>query len=71
MDFLEKYLRSLTLDLEMIWQNSRSLGSATDIFTGVFPGLYLPPHGFCFDCGDSPIMVGYGKCIVNLCYLIG
>ncbi len=27
-----------TSNLEMIWRGSRSLGSETEIFTGVFPG---------------------------------
>ena len=59
MDYLEKYIRGISKEMEMIWQNSRSLGSATDIFTGVLNGLYLPPKGFCFDdpCNDPPIMV--------------
>ncbi|XP_019848841.1 PREDICTED: lysosomal alpha-mannosidase-like [Amphimedon queenslandica] len=58
MDYLEKYIRGITREMEMIWQNSPSLGPATDIFTGILNGLYLPPKGFCFDdpCNDPSIM---------------
>ena len=68
LDFIEKYVRYYTSELEMIWQNSLSLGRSTDIFTGILYPHYNSPIGFCFDklCSDPPIMVIY-KCIHTYC----
>ena len=43
--------------MELKWQGSRSLGKASEIFTGILYNGYGPPSSFCFDilCGDPPI----------------
>uniref|UniRef100_A0A1X7VJH7 Alpha-mannosidase n=1 Tax=Amphimedon queenslandica TaxID=400682 RepID=A0A1X7VJH7_AMPQE len=56
-DFVEKYVRYYTSELEMMWQNSHSLGHSMDLFTSILYPHYIPPPDFCFDelCTDSPI----------------
>ena len=58
-DFVEKYVHYCTSELEMVWQNSHSLGHSMDLFTGILYPHYIPPPGFCFDklCSNSPIEV--------------
>lgn len=36
-------------------------GDQASLFTGVLYGGYGPPGGFCFQCGDPPIMVNCMK----------
>ena len=58
-DYDDKALRLNKSEMEIIWQGSQSLSSASDIFTGVLYNHYDPPTGFCFDikCEDPPIQV--------------
>ena len=58
-DYGDKDHRLAYKRLEMVWRGSESLGSSTEIFTGVLFNGYGPPRGFCFDqgCHDQPIMV--------------
>ena len=58
-DYADKALRLNESEMEIIWQGSQSLSSASDIFTGVLYNHYDPPTGFCFDikCEDPPIQV--------------
>ena len=76
-DYADKALRLNKSEMEIIWQGSQSLGSASDIFTGVLYNHYDPPTGFCFDikCDNPPIQVmSTLLCNVALvqcfCYLI-
>ena len=59
-DYADKNQRLKDNTMEMVWRPSRSLGNASDLFTGVFLFHYGPPPGFCFDikCADPPIQVG-------------
>ena len=43
----QKRLQEKTM--EMVWRGSKSLGTQTEIFTGVLFEGYGPPEGFCFD----------------------
>ena len=45
--------------MEMVWRPSRSLGSASDLFTGILYRGYSPPPDFCFDvkCSVPPMQV--------------
>ena len=58
-DYGDKNWRLDSKKLEMVWRGSHSLGSSTEIFSGVLYEGYGPPKGFCFDekCHDQPIMV--------------
>ena len=58
-DYDDKKHRLQSKRMEMVWRGSESLGSSTDLFTGVLYNVYGPPRGFCFDraCADQPIMV--------------
>jgi len=44
------------------------VGDQASLFTGVLFDGYGPPGGFCFQCGDTPIMVNSKK-IISLFYL--
>jgi len=61
LDYADYAKRKQDRTSEMVWRGSESLGSSTDLFTGVLYNLYSPPSGFCFDsrtrCTDQPIMV--------------
>ena len=61
LDYADDAKRKQYKTREMVWRGSESLGSSTDLFTGVLYHLYSPPNGFCFDsrtrCIDQPIMV--------------
>lgn len=46
--FQDRRQRLSTKDMEFMWQASPSAPNST-VFTGVFPGGYGPPPGFCFD----------------------
>ena len=63
-DYDDKKHRLQSKRMEMVWRGSNSLGSSTDLFTGVLYSGYGPPGGFCFDraCADQPIMVRSEKC---------
>lgn len=51
-DYQDRAKRISTKTLEVIWQASRSLGSSSQIFTGIFPVHYEPPGGFTFEIND-------------------
>ncbi|XP_065912002.1 lysosomal alpha-mannosidase-like isoform X1 [Dysidea avara] len=57
-DYDDKKHRLQSKRMEMVWRGSDSLGSSTDLFTGVLYNGYGFPGGFCFDqaCADQPIM---------------
>ena len=58
-DYDDKNQRLKDNTMEMVWRPSRSLGNASDLFTGLFLFHYGPPPGMCFDikCTDPPIQV--------------
>ena len=58
-DYDDKNQRLKDNTMEMVWRPSRSLGNASDLFTGVMLFHYGPPPGMCFDikCADPPIQV--------------
>lgn len=47
-DWQDRRQRLSTRDMEFMWQASPSAPNSS-VFTGVFPGGYGPPGGFCFD----------------------
>ncbi|KAL5717332.1 alpha-mannosidase [Ranunculus cassubicifolius] len=51
-DYQDRAKRKSEKTLEVVWQGSRSLGSTSQIFTGIFPRHYDPPDGFVFDIND-------------------
>ncbi|KAK7360609.1 hypothetical protein VNO77_02616 [Canavalia gladiata] len=51
-DYQDRAKRLKDKTLEVIWQGSRSLGSSSQIFTGIFPRHYDPPDGFTFEIND-------------------
>ncbi|KAL4396741.1 hypothetical protein AHAS_Ahas01G0122200 [Arachis hypogaea] len=51
-DYQDRAKRLKEKMLEVIWQGSRSLGSSSQIFTGIFPRHYDPPDGFTFEIND-------------------
>ncbi|KMT06844.1 hypothetical protein BVRB_6g151860 [Beta vulgaris subsp. vulgaris] len=51
-DFQDRAKRKDEKTLEVIWRGSRSLGSTSQIFTGIFPVHYNPPDGFQFEVND-------------------
>ncbi|KAJ4833502.1 hypothetical protein Tsubulata_007999 [Turnera subulata] len=51
-DYQDRAKRLKEKKLEVIWQGSKSLGSASQIFTGIFPKHYDPPEGFTFEIND-------------------
>ena len=61
-DYDDKNQRLKDNTMEMVWRPSRSLGNASDLFTGILLFHYGPPPGFCFDslCSDPPIQVRGG-----------
>ncbi|KAJ9562484.1 hypothetical protein OSB04_007644 [Centaurea solstitialis] len=52
MDYQDRAKRKNEKTLEVVWQGSRSLGSSSQIFTGIFPRHYDPPDGFTFEIND-------------------
>ncbi|CAK8542739.1 unnamed protein product [Lathyrus sativus] len=56
-DYQDRAKRLKEKTLEIVWQGSKSLGSSSQIFTGIFPRHYDPPDGFTFEVHDvsSPI----------------
>ncbi|XAR52060.1 Alpha-mannosidase [Bertholletia excelsa] len=51
-DYQDRAKRKEEKTLEVIWQGSKSLGSSSQIFTGIFPRHYDPPDGFTFEIND-------------------
>uniref|UniRef100_A0A5B7A988 Alpha-mannosidase n=1 Tax=Davidia involucrata TaxID=16924 RepID=A0A5B7A988_DAVIN len=51
-DYQDRAKRKDEKTLEVVWQGSKSLGSSSQIFTGVFPRHYDPPDGFTFEIND-------------------
>ncbi|XP_050232391.1 alpha-mannosidase At3g26720 isoform X2 [Mercurialis annua] len=51
-DYQDRAKRLKEKSLEVIWQGSKSLGSSSQIFTGIFPRHYDPPDGFVFEIFD-------------------
>ncbi|GAB2278356.1 hypothetical protein Dimus_013039 [Dionaea muscipula] len=51
-DYQDRAKRKCERTLEVIWRGSRSLGSTSQIFTGIFPRHYDPPDGFVFEIND-------------------
>ncbi|XP_042391119.1 alpha-mannosidase At3g26720-like [Zingiber officinale] len=58
MDYQDKEKRKELKRLEVVWRGSKSLGSTTEIFAGIFPKNYEPPPGgFYFEVNDdSPVV---------------
>ncbi|KAI3500943.1 hypothetical protein L1887_36772 [Cichorium endivia] len=52
MDYQDRDKRKIDKTLEVVWQGSKSLGSSSQIFTGIFPRHYDPPDGFTFEIND-------------------
>ncbi|CAM8896888.1 unnamed protein product [Rhodiola kirilowii] len=51
-DYQDRAKRKDEKSLEVIWRGSKSLGSSSQIFTGIFPKHYDPPDGFTFEIND-------------------
>ncbi|XP_073222216.1 alpha-mannosidase At3g26720 isoform X2 [Cicer arietinum] len=51
-DYQDRAKRLKERTLEVVWQGSRSLGSSSQIFTGISPRHYDPPDGFTFEIND-------------------
>jgi len=56
LDYQDKAKRLKDKTMESMWMASQNLGDASTLFTGVNFNGYGPPSGFCFQCGDAPIM---------------
>ncbi|XP_042500282.1 alpha-mannosidase At3g26720-like isoform X3 [Macadamia integrifolia] len=56
-DYQDRAKRKDEKSLEVVWQGSKSLGSSSQILTGIFPRHYDPPDGFTFELNDesSPV----------------
>ncbi|KAI3784614.1 hypothetical protein L1987_43716 [Smallanthus sonchifolius] len=52
MDYQDREKRKNEKTLEVVWQGSKSLGSSSQLFTGIFPRHYDPPDGFTFEIND-------------------
>ncbi|XP_068664658.1 alpha-mannosidase At3g26720-like [Aristolochia californica] len=56
-DYQDRAKRKELKSLEVLWRGSKTLGSSSQIFTGVFPVHYEPPSGFSFEINDvSPVV---------------
>ncbi|GLT27153.1 hypothetical protein SLA2020_021770 [Shorea laevis] len=51
-DYQDRAKRLRDKTLEVVWRGSKSLGSSSQIFTGIFPRHYDPPDGFTFEIND-------------------
>ncbi|KAJ0047951.1 hypothetical protein Pint_16953 [Pistacia integerrima] len=51
-DYQDRAKRLKEKTLEVVWRGSKSLGSSSQIFTGIFPRHYDPPDGFTFEIND-------------------
>ena len=58
-DYDDRNKRLADKTMEIVWRPSKSLGKASELFTGMLYYGYGPPPGFCFDihCTDQPIQV--------------
>lgn len=56
-DYQDKQNRKNLKNLETVWQGSKTFGSSSDIFTGIFPNSYQPPTGFHFEVNDKDPIV--------------
>ncbi|KAF5790866.1 putative alpha-mannosidase [Helianthus annuus] len=52
MDYQDREKRKIEKTLEVVWRGSKSLGSSSQLFTGIFPRHYDPPDGFTFEIND-------------------
>ncbi|XP_076940855.1 alpha-mannosidase At3g26720-like [Bidens hawaiensis] len=52
MDYQDREKRKNEKTLEFVWRGSKSLGSSSQLFTGIFPRHYDPPDGFTFEIND-------------------
>ncbi|KAK8969877.1 hypothetical protein KSP40_PGU007504 [Platanthera guangdongensis] len=53
-DYQDREKRKQLKNLEVVWRGSKSLGSSSDVFTGIFPKNYEPPPGgFYFEINDK------------------
>lgn len=56
-DYQDRAKRKDEKTLEVVWRGSKSLGSSSQIFTGIFPENYEPPSNFYYEVNDdSPIV---------------
>ncbi|KAK6275839.1 hypothetical protein POUND7_005548 [Theobroma cacao] len=56
-DYQDRAKRKDEKSLEVVWRGSKSLGSSSQIFAGVFPENYDPPSNFNYEVNDdSPIV---------------
>ncbi|XP_028550522.1 alpha-mannosidase At3g26720 isoform X2 [Dendrobium catenatum] len=57
-DYQDRDERKDLKSLEVVWRGSKTFGSSTDVFTGIFPVNYEPPPGgFYFEVNDdSPVI---------------
>ncbi|KAL6960359.1 alpha-mannosidase [Sarracenia purpurea var. burkii] len=51
-DYQDRAKRKDEKTLEVVWKGSKSLGSSSQIFAGIFPKHYEPPDGFTFEIND-------------------
>jgi len=56
-DYQDKQNRKNLKNLETVWRGSKTFGSSSDIFTGIFPNSYEPPTGFHFEVNDKDPIV--------------
>ncbi|XP_020581253.1 LOW QUALITY PROTEIN: alpha-mannosidase At3g26720-like [Phalaenopsis equestris] len=53
-DYQDRETRKKFKTLEIVWRGSKTLGSSSDVFTGIFPKNYEPPPGgFYFEVNDK------------------
>ncbi|KAI0491394.1 hypothetical protein KFK09_025654 [Dendrobium nobile] len=53
-DYQDRETRKGLKNLEIVWRGSKTLGSSSDVFTGIFPKNYEPPPGgFYFEVNDK------------------
>ncbi|XP_010249229.1 PREDICTED: alpha-mannosidase At3g26720-like [Nelumbo nucifera] len=52
-DYQDRAKRKDEKNLEVVWRGSKSLGSSSQIFTGIFPKHYDTPIGFAFEFNDD------------------
>ncbi|CAI9094984.1 OLC1v1030831C1 [Oldenlandia corymbosa var. corymbosa] len=56
-DYQDRTKRKNNKLLEVVWRGSKSLGSSSQIFTGIFPVHYNPPDGFSFEVNDMSLPI--------------
>lgn len=56
LDSKDRETRKANRNMDFLWQGSANLDNSV-IFGNAFPeSLYYSPGGFCWDCGDEPII---------------